>query len=691
MNRLGSIPLRILLPALLLISAAAAGLIAWQLNSRLLSDEIETQFLAEARLQITGLQSTLEYLVRKGDLSGVRLAVSGMATRQDVLAAFVLNEQGRIVAATRYAAIDQSADVIAPELPEELSRQQAAHMAEVISTKKGILLLSKDRLITIAYYPLLVNIDDHSLRPTQNGLVVLVMDMHMAKARAFQAAGRQAVDYALLFGGLAALAWGGIHVSLTRRVAGLVATTRQLAAGDLSARSGIEGNDELAQVANAIDLMAAQIAANIRNRERVEAQLADRSEALASSFSLLNATLESTADGILATQLTSGVNCANSKFRDMWGIPLDMLERGIDTELIAFMAPQTKHPQQFVARFNELLSNPDGEFFDLIELNDGRTFERYCQPQRIDGKTTGLVVNFRDVSERRRVERELKDTHQQLVATARQAGMAEIATNVLHNVGNVLNSVNVSAELVSRKVRATKAQGLAKAVQLINQHAADLGDFISRDEKGKLLPGYLNQLVEALADEQRSIVEELGQLTNSVDHIKDIVATQQSYAGVSSLVEPLQITDVLEEALRMHIGALTREQVTVVKEYGEVPVLLLDKHKVLLILINLISNAKHAMAHLVDRAREMTLSVDIGENNLRIRVKDEGEGIAPENLTRMFTHGFTTRQDGHGFGLHSCVLAAMEMQGTLVAHSDGPGKGAIFTLEIPLKSPGGGL
>lgn len=277
--------------------------------------------------------------------------------------------------------------------------------------------------------------------------------------------------------------------------------------------------------------------------------------------------------------------------------------------------------------------------------------------------------------------------HQRLLEASRKAGMAEIANNVLHNVGNVLNSVNISAEQVSRKMHASKSQGLAKAVQLINEHAADLGDFMTCDEKGKLLPGYLNQLVEALAAEQQSIVEELGQLTNSVDHIKDIVATQQSYAGVSSIVEPLQITDLLEKALRMQTGTLTRHQITVVKEFAEVPVLMLDQHKVLLILINLISNAKHAMAHLVDRPRKMTLSVDVmDKGSLRVCVKDEGEGIAPENLARMFAHGFTTRKDGHGFGLHSSALAAMEMEGTLTAQSDGPGKGAIFTLEIPLNS-----
>ena len=283
--------------------------------------------------------------------------------------------------------------------------------------------------------------------------------------------------------------------------------------------------------------------------------------------------------------------------------------------------------------------------------------------------------------------RELKDTQSELLDTARLAGMAEIATNVLHNVGNVLNSVNISADLVSRKLRSSKAQGLGKAMQLINAHPGDLGTFLTQDEKGKLLPGYLNQLVEAIALEQNSMTDELAQLTKSVDHIKDIVATQQSYAGANNLTEPLHISELLEDALRMNSGALTRHHVTVIKEYNDVPQVMGDKHRLLLILINLISNAKYAMSDLSNRPRQMTLGVKIVEDaTLQISVKDDGEGIAPENMTRIFAHGFTTRKEGHGFGLHSCALAAIEMNGHLSAHSDGPGKGALFTLQIPLKT-----
>lgn len=283
---------------------------------------------------------------------------------------------------------------------------------------------------------------------------------------------------------------------------------------------------------------------------------------------------------------------------------------------------------------------------------------------------------------------ELLKTQSELVTMARQAGMAEIANNVLHNVGNVLNSVNLAAGLIGGRIRNSKAQGLAKAVQLLNEHPTDLGDFLTRDPKGKKLPGYLNKLVAAIAVEKQSIAEECESLTKNIDHIKEIVANQQSYSGATSLVESVQIKDLMEDALRMNTASMARHQITVIKEFADVPLLRLDKHLVLQILVNLIGNAKHAMDGVPDRSHQITLRMEItepaGGPRLTIRVEDDGEGIAPENLARLFTHGFTTRKNGHGFGLHSCALAAKEMGGTITAHSEGPGKGARFTLELPV-------
>jgi two-component system NtrC family sensor kinase len=281
--------------------------------------------------------------------------------------------------------------------------------------------------------------------------------------------------------------------------------------------------------------------------------------------------------------------------------------------------------------------------------------------------------------------RELRQAQSELMATARQAGMAEIATNVLHNVGNILNSVNVSADLISSTLHKSRIQGLSRGIQMMNDHAADLADFLVHDEKGKILPGYLSGISQTLVQEQQSMLKELELLTRSIDHIKDVVATQQSYAGGSSIVEPVQICDLVEDALRMNDGSLVRHRVTVVKEFAQVPEAHLEKSRVLQILVNLISNAKNAMENIDGKLHQITLRVElVDDSTLRVSVRDEGEGIPAENLTRIFSHGFTTRKTGHGFGLHSCALAVAQMGGTISAHSDGPGLGATFTLELPI-------
>jgi PAS domain S-box-containing protein len=306
-----------------------------------------------------------------------------------------------------------------------------------------------------------------------------------------------------------------------------------------------------------------------------------------------------------------------------------------------------------------------------------------------DGEIIGTFGITKDISDLKEAERRIGEVHRQLVEASRLAGMAEIATNVLHNVGNVLNSVNISAGLIAERLRASKLKGLRRAVGLMDEHAGDLGDFLTRDTRGKLLPGYLRELAQALEAEHLAVAEELGLLAKSVDHIKEVVATQQSHAGASSLVESVKVDELLDDALRMNASALTRHKVDVVKLIPELPELPLDRHRILQILVNLISNAKHAMSAVPPgQSPCITLGaalLPVADGRvLRITVADNGEGIAAENLVRVFVHGFTTRSNGHGFGLHSCAIAAREMGGTLSARSDGAGQGAAFILEIPL-------
>lgn len=279
---------------------------------------------------------------------------------------------------------------------------------------------------------------------------------------------------------------------------------------------------------------------------------------------------------------------------------------------------------------------------------------------------------------------ELQNTQGELVATARRAGRAEIATNVLHNVGNILNSVNVSAALVTTTLRRSRAPALSRAIQMMDDHAGDLARFLSEDEKGRLLPAYLRSAAATVAQEQQSMRQELQHLTSSVDHIKDVVSTQQSYAGGSSVVEPALICQLVEDALRINAEALARHRIVVIREFFDVPVVRIDRARVLQILVNLISNAGNAMETCGESPRRIVLRISADDKRLRVSVHDNGVGIAAENLTRIFSHGFTTRASGHGFGLHSCALAASQTGGTLDVHSDGPGQGATFTLELPL-------
>ncbi len=303
-----------------------------------------------------------------------------------------------------------------------------------------------------------------------------------------------------------------------------------------------------------------------------------------------------------------------------------------------------------------------------------------------DPGVAGIIINSRDVTERKRAQAEMENIHGQLLEASRCAGMAEVATNVLHNVGNVLNSVNVSAGLVSEKVQKSKAPDLAKAVALMREHENDLAGFLTKHPKGTQLVSYFSTLAQHLIYEQDEMLNELESLNKNIEHIKVIVNMQQNYASASGIVETLAIVDLVEDALRMNVSALARHEVQVVREYTTTPSVPVDKHKVLQILVNLVRNAKFALNDSGRKDKRLTVRVETdGDGFVKVCVIDNGVGIPPEHLTRIFEHGFTTRKNGHGFGLHSGALAAKDLGGNLHVHSDGPGRGATFTLSLPLR------
>ena len=202
------------------------------------------------------------------------------------------------------------------------------------------------------------------------------------------------------------------------------------------------------------------------------------------------------------------------------------------------------------------------------------------------------------------------------------------------------------------------------------------------------ITGYLSSLAPVLVEEQSMVLKELHSLRDKIDHIKEIVAMQQSYAKVSGVAETMSVTQLVEDALKLNLNALARHQIQVERQFENLPPANLEKHKILQILLNLIRNAKHALEENDREPKTMTLRISSPKpGHVAIQVGDNGVGIPPENLTRIFAHGFTTRKDGHGFGLHSGALAARELGGSLTAESPGLGQGATFTLELPLNNP----
>ncbi len=278
-------------------------------------------------------------------------------------------------------------------------------------------------------------------------------------------------------------------------------------------------------------------------------------------------------------------------------------------------------------------------------------------------------------------ERERMNAH--MVELSHRAGKAEIATGVLHNVGNVLNSINVSASLVAETLQLSRLPSLKKATELLNSQD-DIADFLANSQRGRVLPEYLQKLGNVLQDEQDTATTELESLAKHLEHVKTIVSMQQSYAGVSAVKETISLNELLDDAEILIESSLAKHNVDVVRDFENIPKIKVEKQKLLQVLVNLLKNAKDAMTEGRSHDRLLTIKTRVtSDDRLHISFTDNGSGIATENVTKIFSHGFTTKSDGHGFGLHSCANAINEMKGNLTVHSDGPGFGATFLIDLP--------
>lgn len=283
-----------------------------------------------------------------------------------------------------------------------------------------------------------------------------------------------------------------------------------------------------------------------------------------------------------------------------------------------------------------------------------------------------------------RMMEKLEHSRAEVVRTARVAGMSEISTGVLHNVGNTLNSVNVAVNVLSERVRDSKLAKLERVVEMIESQGEKLGEFITNHPKGKHVAPFLAEVAKLMRHEHEQIAAETTKLQSGVEHLRALVASQQELAGKNELREPVRLEE--QVALAATLADLPRAvEAGLAFEVSGTGIgrVLVDRHKLVQVLVNLIKNAREAIVEAGRRPGRIHVSCARQGDRLRVSVEDDGCGIPPENLTRIFQHGFTTKAGGHGFGLHSSANAAVEMQGRIDVESNGLGHGARFILDLP--------
>jgi signal transduction histidine kinase len=280
--------------------------------------------------------------------------------------------------------------------------------------------------------------------------------------------------------------------------------------------------------------------------------------------------------------------------------------------------------------------------------------------------------------------RELGHTQARLVDASRQAGRADVATELLHSVGNVLNSVNVSASRASEIVARSRTNHLAKFAAMITAHRDDLATFFRDDERGQKLPAYFTQLAEIVERDNQEITAELRSLTQNIDNINVIVSSRRLQVKPSHVADIVDVHSLIDDALALVAAACHKQEIEVVRDFERLPAMTMDRHKALQILVHVLTNACDAVLSNQRGQRRIIVRTRRGaDGELKIAVEDNGCGVPAQDLARIFQLGFTTKPGGGGASLHYGACAARELKGNLTARSDGAGRGAAFVLSLP--------
>ena len=445
-----------------------------------------------------------------------------------------------------------------------------------------------------------------------------------------------------------------------------------MAEGDLSRKLDIHQEDEIGELAHAMNKMATEIEESYKLLEQKVAEL-----------SRINYAVNSASDaiGMMNNDLVHFYQ--NKAFTELLGYTVNQLNAAGGANVII---PDKK---QFDAMYKSALNGVS--WINEVEARSrsGEMIPIFLRIHPIKdntGAVVGSMIIITDIRERKKTEAELEKTNKKLVETARIAGKMEMATFALHNIYNVFNSINVNIGLLVEKNLQSKIPNFVKTVEMIEQHQHDLAEFLTKDSRGREIPVYLAALAKYLAKEEENTAATLKIISEHIKLIMRMISAQQERAS-AGITEMLSLPELLENELLGIATDDSRYGIEIKQKFDQLPHVKLDRHKFLQIFFNLLSNARYALK--ISQNQPKILEVRLkkkGDNRFLVEVADNGIGIEKENLNKIFSLGFTTRNDGHGLGLHFAALFTKEMGGTLSVHSDGAGKGSVFTIELPIHS-----
>ena len=291
-----------------------------------------------------------------------------------------------------------------------------------------------------------------------------------------------------------------------------------------------------------------------------------------------------------------------------------------------------------------------------------------------------------EIIEHKQAKERVIELSNDLVLASRSAGMSDIATSALHNIGNVLNSINTSVVLIREKNMKSELGNLIKTINLLDQHRTDIIAFLAQDEQGKDIVNLWFLLSKAIISEKNYITGEMISVEKNVQYIKDILSMQQSLSTRIGVIEETSIEQLLEDALTLGKTSYQKSGITIIREFSDLPKVVIDRVKLMQVLVNLIKNAVDSLLECKVHKKILKLCLRNEDNfSFMIKIIDNGVGISTEHSPQIFNYGFTTKLHGHGFGLHSSASSIKEMGGHLSMESDGVNKGATCTLVLPYK------